>query len=90
MPTSARLFIPLLLLSGTAGSQQAAPPPLDVRAPALSRPGDGSPVCGLGKAFHAGRRAALRAKLGKGLILVRGLPDTRDYVNFRQDRPSGT
>jgi Xaa-Pro aminopeptidase len=85
MHTSARLWIPLLLLCGTARSQQA-PPPLDVRAPALSRPGDGSPVCGLGKAFHAGRRAALRASLGKGLILVRGLPDTRDYVNFRQDK----
>ncbi len=78
------------------------PPPLDVRAASLSRPGDGSPVCGLGKAFHAGRRAALRASLLEqkhgagsgetdaesraGLLLVRGLPDTRDYVNFRQDK----
>jgi len=91
MSTSPRLWIPLLLLCGTARSQQAesqqaAPPPLDVRASALSRPGDGSPVCGLGKAFHAGRRAALRAKLAKGLFLARGLPDTRDYVNFRQDK----
>ena len=88
MSIAVRLWIPLLLGCGTAELKQAAapPPPLDVRAPALSRPGDGSPVCGLGKAFHAGRRAALRSKLGKGLILVRGLPDTRDYVNFRQDK----
>ena len=42
--------------------------------------------CGLGAAFHAGRRAALRAKLGEGLVLVRGLPPTRDYAPFRQDK----
>ncbi|MFN0009675.1 MAG: aminopeptidase P N-terminal domain-containing protein [Planctomycetota bacterium] len=42
--------------------------------------------CGLGSAFHSGRRAALRAKLGDGLVLVRGLPPTRDYTAFRQDK----
>lgn len=53
---------------------------------ALSRLGDGAPVCGLGKEFHAGRRAALRRSLGSGLIVVRGLPETRDYAEFRQDK----
>jgi Xaa-Pro aminopeptidase len=42
--------------------------------------------CGLGAPFHAGRRAALRAKLGEGLVVVRGLPSTRDYSAFRQDK----
>jgi len=42
--------------------------------------------CGLGSAFHSGRRAALRAKLEDGLVLVRGLPPTRDYTVFRQDK----
>jgi Xaa-Pro aminopeptidase len=42
--------------------------------------------CGLGAEFHAGRRAALATKLEKGLLLVRGLPPTRDYEAFRQDK----
>ena len=42
--------------------------------------------CGLGAAFHAGRRAVLRARLAEGLVLVRGLPPTRDYSTFRQDK----
>ena len=50
------------------------------------RPGTGEPVCGLGKAFHAGRRAALRAAVGEGLMLFRGLPATRGYVRFSQDK----
>lgn len=84
-------LLPLLLVScaaapAAAPHDGAAPPRLDVRAVGLSRPGDGRPVCGLGAEFHAGRRAALRAALGEGLVLVRGLPDTRDYVNFRQDK----
>jgi hypothetical protein len=41
---------------------------------------DRSRRCGLGATFHAGRRAALRAKLGTGLVLVRGMPPTRDYT----------
>lgn len=53
----------------------------------LSRNGDGQPVCGLGKDFHAGRRALLRERLGnEGLVLLRGLPETRDYAVFRQDK----
>lgn len=54
--------------------------------PSLTRPGDGSPVCGLGASFHGGRRAALRELLGEGLVLVRGLPTPRGYVTFRQDK----
>ena len=42
--------------------------------------------CGLGKEFHAGRRAALRAAVGTGWMVFRGLPDTRDYLAFRQDK----
>jgi Xaa-Pro aminopeptidase len=42
--------------------------------------------CGLGAAFHAGRRQALLAKLGSGVVLVRGLPTTRDYARFSQDK----
>lgn len=42
--------------------------------------------CGLGKVFHAGRRAALRAAVGEGVMVFRGLPDTRDYLPFRQDK----
>ncbi|MBI1380334.1 MAG: M24 family metallopeptidase [Planctomycetaceae bacterium] len=53
---------------------------------ALTRPGDGRPVAGLGAAFHGGRRAALRELLGDGLVLVRGLPTPRGYVPFRQDK----
>jgi Xaa-Pro aminopeptidase len=46
--------------------------------------------CGLGAAFHAGRRAklleAIRAQSENGVVLVRGLPATRDYVRFTQDK----
>jgi len=45
-------------------------------------------VCGLGREFHAGRRAALVAAIGEkqGVVLVRGLPDTRAYTRFEQDK----
>jgi len=52
----------------------------------VERPGDGRPVCGLGAEFHAGRRAELRKRVGAGVILVRGLPGTRGYSSFRQDK----
>lgn len=42
--------------------------------------------CGLGKAFHAGRRAELRRRIGEGVLVFRGLPETRDYTAFRQDK----
>ncbi|MFT7678670.1 MAG: Xaa-Pro aminopeptidase [Planctomycetota bacterium] len=52
----------------------------------LARAADGEAVCGLGKAFHAGRRAALAKSLGKGVLVLRGLPDPRDYKSFSQDK----
>jgi Xaa-Pro aminopeptidase len=58
----------------------------DEGASNMARAANGSPYCGLGKAFHAGRRAALRERLKQGWVLVRGLPDTRDYTAFRQDK----
>jgi Xaa-Pro aminopeptidase len=53
---------------------------------ALARLGDGKPVCGLGKDFHAGRRAALMAKVGAELLVFRGLPGPRENLAFRQDK----
>ena len=43
-------------------------------------------TCGLGASFHAGRRTALCERLGEGVVVLRGLPDTRDYREFRQDK----
>jgi Xaa-Pro aminopeptidase len=51
--------------------------------------GGGAPegvTCGLGKDFHAGRRAALRKAVGEGVIVFRGLADTRNYLPFHQDK----
>jgi Xaa-Pro aminopeptidase len=42
--------------------------------------------CGLGAAFHAGRRAALLSKVESGIVLVRGLPAPREYRPFTQDK----
>lgn len=42
--------------------------------------------CGLGKDFHMGRRAALREAVGEGVMVFRGMGDTRDYLAFRQDK----
>jgi Xaa-Pro aminopeptidase len=72
-----------LALGGSAWAQG------DVGAPngtSVERPGDGRPTGGLGKSFHSGRRAALRAKLGEGLVVLRGLEETRDYTRFHQDK----
>ena len=62
--------------------QEQPPAPL----PKLADEGGGAPECGLGKEFHAGRRSELAKQLKTGLVLVRGLSDTRDYVVFRQDK----
>jgi len=53
---------------------------------ALARVGDGKPVCGLGKAFHAGRRAELMKRAGKELLVFRGLASPRANLAFRQDK----
>lgn len=71
------------LLSCVTFASQSAPAP-DVLS--VERTGDGKPKCGLGASFHSGRRAALRQALGSGLVVVRGLPEPRDYVAFRQDK----
>lgn len=42
--------------------------------------------CGLGKEFHAGRRAALLDAVDEGVFVFRGLPETRDYTPFYQDK----
>ncbi|HUR27575.1 MAG TPA: aminopeptidase P N-terminal domain-containing protein [Planctomycetota bacterium] len=82
-----------LALSGSLAAQDAPKPARPARpAKSATAPvtlvdeGGGGPKCGLGKEFHAGRRALLAKQLETGLVLVRGLPDTRDYVAFRQDK----
>ena len=51
----------------------------------LAQAADGAPVCGLGADFHAGRRALLRERVPRGVVVLRGLPETRDWTEFRQD-----
>lgn len=62
----------------------------DDKVASLAALSDTPKKCGLGAAFHAGRRAALVAQLTQsstgGIVLVRGLPKTRDYTKFRQDK----
>lgn len=92
IPTSDRQCAPVALLlalvtclaaCGSPHVSDTLPPPVN----ALSRSGDGLPICGLGKAFHGGRRSLLRERLGSsGFVLLRGLPETRDYTEFRQDK----
>src|SRR5262245_13681766 len=53
---------------------------------ALARVGDGKPVCGLGKEFHAGRRKELLKRAGKELLVFRGIARTRANLTFRQDK----
>src|SRR5262245_9617152 len=53
---------------------------------ALARAGDGKPVCGLGKEFHAGRRAELMKRAGDELMVFRGLAGPRENLAFRQDK----
>src|SRR5262245_62546358 len=42
--------------------------------------------CGLGKEFHAGRRAELITRAGAGVYLFRGEPETRGYHAFHQNK----
>lgn len=43
--------------------------------------------CGLGAEFHGGRRAALAEALGaEGVLVIRGMNETRDYTRFHQDK----
>lgn len=65
-------------------AQEGAPTPKEPVA--LARVGDGKPVCGLGKAFHAGRRAELMKRVGEELLVFRGLAGVRENLAFRQDK----
>ncbi len=69
--------------SRPAALQEAAEGPAPL---SLERPGDGGPTCGLGKAFHVGRRREFARRVKAGLYLFRGLPQTRGYHVFRQDK----
>ena len=62
----------------------AAAAPLQAEAPQAAAP-EGR-RCGLGKEFHAGRRKLLMELQGEGHYLFRGLPTTRGYHAFRQDK----
>lgn len=78
----------LAVLSGVSSgcALAAASDELPAVAP-VTRPGDGRPVAGLGKDFHRSRRDALRRELGdEGLVILRGLPESRGYTEFRQDK----
>lgn len=67
----------LVLCAAPALAQE---PPVDTAAEPQA------PVAGLGRDFHAGRRAALREVVDGGWILLRGLPPERAYEPFRQDK----
>ncbi len=84
--------------SAQSGSSSIAPtptggPPIPVGAPrdaSVAQPDAPVHECGLGATFHSGRRKklveALRAISPTGLVLVRGLPATRTYTRFSQDK----
>lgn len=63
-------------------STWAQTPARDVQQGGLGAPRK----CGLGAAFHGGRRAALLALLDGGVVVLRGQPGTRDYTRFHQDK----
>lgn len=74
---------PASVAAQTAVAHDAQTSAADVKTPA---PRDSGRKCGLGAAFHAGRRQALLAKLEHGVVLVRGMPTTREYTRFAQDK----
>ncbi|MDP6540333.1 MAG: Xaa-Pro peptidase family protein [Planctomycetota bacterium] len=69
-----------LALAGLSPSS----PAVQESEPAASPPR--AAVCGLGKEFHASRRARLREELAEGVFVIRGLGETRGYHAFRQDK----
>lgn len=81
--------LPVLLLLSTPVLAQNSVPDLTgtpLGGGNLARAADGEAICGLGKAFHAGRRAALAKSLGEGVLVLRGMPDPRGNETFRQDK----
>jgi Xaa-Pro aminopeptidase len=85
MLVSMKPFLSLVVLALVPLAASAQDKPAASAASAATPEGI---VCGLGKDFHAGRRAALAAAIGEkqGLVLVRGLPDVRDNARFEQDK----
>ena len=67
-----------------AGHARGADPVSGIRP--VTRSTDGKPVCGLGRAFHEGRRQALMEAIGDGVFVMRGLDEPRDYLRFYQDK----
>jgi Xaa-Pro aminopeptidase len=81
---SAEAFLSLALLLSLPGAFGAR-----AAGQSLERSGSGAQVCGLGKDFHAGRRAELARRLkeaGGDAFVLRGLPAPRDYRPFSQDK----
>ncbi|HET6204242.1 MAG TPA: Xaa-Pro peptidase family protein [Planctomycetota bacterium] len=74
------LLLLRVLLSG-AGIAPRAEGPSPARAVVERKSPFESP---LGRAFHAGRRAALAKAVGEGGIVLQGAEDTRNYLEFRQ------
>jgi len=78
----------LLALALVAAGGRAFVPERNGQEPAIARGGVARehPLASpLGAAFHAGRRSALAEALdGKGIVVVRGAADTRNYLEFRQ------
>ena len=68
---------PLVAFTGGERGANEPPGPQDQMPEGIS--------CGLGKEFHSGRRAALLESIDEGIILLRGLPETRSYTLFHQD-----
>lgn len=69
---------PLVAFTGGERGANEPPGPQDQMPEGIS--------CGLGKEFHSGRRAALLESIDEGIILLRGLPETRSYTLFHQDK----
>jgi Xaa-Pro aminopeptidase len=78
---AARCVVLALCLTVSSSAQDTSPEWMP-----RSRTGTGVPVCGLGKEFHAGRRAALRAALEEGVFVVHGLVGQRAMTRFAQDK----
>jgi len=79
-------LLPLLLFVGAGSAPPAVPTsPLSSGLQEPIEVPEGQ-ACGLGSAFHSGRRAALREAVGEGWLVFRGMPQTRDYLPFRQDK----
>ncbi len=90
MKTTAHWILMASLLAGGvhAQSKNTKAPSFQGTALAgsMAQKANGKPICGLGKDFHAGRRAELRKRLEPGVVVLRGLPKVSDYRAFTQDK----